>query len=330
MSKSSETTQVPNKKHFSESDSQSLDQVLARKPVVKIEISAGPCRHHAKGFCKRRDNCLFLHTQENCPNHDGYNKVCQDKACLLRHPELCKHFLKSQCFFGEKCHLSHPPEASPSIVHSMMSGLQARVAVMISELSNMKKMFVEEQKQKPPDPMEIVKDFISKDDISGIVKDMKCYVKDAMDIIRDSTRKEMVAIRQETKAVFLKISDMQTDHQLKFNNMKKDDHQNFIDKNDIPDIFKDLRHKVKEALKAAKDDYTKDAKDIRLEFDNIKEAFEESKDDIDNVVKEVGHIHRHTNTFFYDISKMKDDIDQITVLKEDKEKHLLNAQSEDD
>ena len=148
MLNSSETTQVQTKKQSSESDNKGLGPVLARKPVVTIEINGGPCRHHAKGFCKRRDACLFSHTQENCPNH-GYNKVCQDVACMLRHPEVCKHFLKARCFFGDKCHLFHPTEASPLLVHSMVTSLQAKVADM--------EKFAEEQKHKPPDTMEIAK-----------------------------------------------------------------------------------------------------------------------------------------------------------------------------
>ena len=60
---------------------------------------------------------------------------------------------------------------------------------------------------------------------------------------------------------------------------------------------------------------------------NIKEAFGESKDEIDRVVKEVGVIHRNTNAFFSDLSKMKDDISQITILKEDREEYLQKMTS---
>ena len=119
---------------------QSLCQTRERVPPsapaeIVIEIKPGWCRHHSNGFCKRREAWQFSHIQENCPDH-GLDKNCENTACMLRHPQTCKHFLKSRCFFGEKCHLFHPRQATPGIVHSLMTELQIKVNEMTKSYQN--------------------------------------------------------------------------------------------------------------------------------------------------------------------------------------------------
>ena len=115
------TTEQSNKSELCQADKdinqQSLSQVLARSASsdLTIEINPGFCHHFSNGFCKQREACQFSHKQENCPNH-GFNRTCEGTDCMLRHRQTCKHFLKSRCFFGDKCHFLHPPEANPVMV----------------------------------------------------------------------------------------------------------------------------------------------------------------------------------------------------------------------
>ena len=154
----SATTQVQNIEQCSESNNLSLDPVSARNslvpdllagkgPSVLIEINPGFCRHYSKGFCKRKDACLFSHSQENCQNY-GYNKTCEDNKCPDRHPKLCKHFIKARCFFGKNCLFLHPPDPDFVRMQSKISELQVKLDRMTFGLSSMEEKFMEKGKAK--------------------------------------------------------------------------------------------------------------------------------------------------------------------------------------
>eukprot|EP00092_Neocalanus_flemingeri_P035912 GFUD01039101.1.p1 GENE.GFUD01039101.1~~GFUD01039101.1.p1 ORF type:complete len:463 (-),score=103.13 GFUD01039101.1:300-1688(-) len=268
---------------------QSLCQVTGG--VVTIEINPGFCRHHAKGFCKQRGACQFSHNQENCPDH-GYSKTCENKTCLLRHPDTCKHFLKSRCFFGEKCHFFHPPEANPKIMHSMVDELQVKVDTMTRELSNMKeKIFMENKKPKPPDPTEIVN--VTRSDMENMCKKvLEIFKKDMTELAKE--------IRLDLMARLSTIKVSQT-------SVSNDDIAQAIE-----EMKHDIKDKYKEVLEISKDDITEVAKKIRLDLqvqcsqvmDNTIRASEVSED---NTKRKIGVIQQDTTNIFSRLSRMETD-----------------------
>ena len=84
-------------------------------PTVNLKEES--CRHHLRGFCKRKDcRCRYDHPTPICPQHrpdfpavhmKEQTVICRARGCKLRHPDTCSHYEQSRCFFGERRALSH-------------------------------------------------------------------------------------------------------------------------------------------------------------------------------------------------------------------------------
>ena len=59
------------------------------------------CYHYNLGYCKNKNNCIYLHSDEECVNN------CIDDNCLKRHRKLCKD--GENCFYynNNKCEFNH-------------------------------------------------------------------------------------------------------------------------------------------------------------------------------------------------------------------------------
>ena len=68
-----------------------LENVAGDAIVEKVKRK---CRYHNRGFCKRKGDCRFVHSEQICKDHMR-NKECEIKDCPDRHPKMCK-WLKSK------------------------------------------------------------------------------------------------------------------------------------------------------------------------------------------------------------------------------------------
>jgi hypothetical protein len=84
------------------------------------------CKHWLKGHCRQKEECLFSHTVENCPDHIGV-ETCQNTSCNLRHQQIWEHYLRSKCLFGKKCNLLHKSPTNPTVLQTMVNSLQSTV-----------------------------------------------------------------------------------------------------------------------------------------------------------------------------------------------------------
>lgn len=302
------TTEQSNKSELCQADKdinqQSLSQVLARSASsdLTIEINPGFCRHFSNGFCKQREACQFSHKQENCPNH-GFNRTCEGTDCMLRHRQTCKHFLKSRCFFGDKCHFLHPPEANPVMVHSMITELQIKVNEMTRELQDMKEKFsIEKEKPKPPDPTEYIHK-IAKNiriDMNAMgktfaqsAKEMKNDIRVIKNDIKEECKKDQQDFENHTTMKFVYIKNEIIEISFNLSNMKDD-----------IDILKIDKDECKTALKESKDDITKVAKEIRHDLkDMCRTSKDETKSIIDLVLKEKGEDNQYARAQIVDMER---------------------------
>ena len=61
------------------------------------------CKFNQSGFCKYQNHCRKQHI-----NDSGPTSMCNNMACLLRHPKVCKYFTNfRRCKFGESCAYLH-------------------------------------------------------------------------------------------------------------------------------------------------------------------------------------------------------------------------------
>ena len=60
------------------------------------------CKYYNRGFCKKREFCVYLHKSATiCES--GRNKTkCENNWCEQRHPRTCKYYLRGTCWRDEK------------------------------------------------------------------------------------------------------------------------------------------------------------------------------------------------------------------------------------
>jgi hypothetical protein len=86
------------------------------KPCTKI-VKPKQCRYDRKGFCNKRERCLFFHTQRVCEDYVVIG-VCSQENCEQRHPQNCHSFLQSQCKWGKRCKYLHKEQIIEKIIKS--------------------------------------------------------------------------------------------------------------------------------------------------------------------------------------------------------------------
>jgi hypothetical protein len=103
------------------------------------------CHHFQTGFCKFGEHCRKRHVQEICQT-----KQCKSKACIQRHPNVCKYFAtQNTCKFGEKCAYQHKISKDKSEINELVARVGAlentiqvmsqKIKVLEDELQNEKK-----------------------------------------------------------------------------------------------------------------------------------------------------------------------------------------------
>ena len=106
--------------HFTISHSQT--KVHISEDFKKLKMKHTVCKHFQTGFCKFGEHCRKQHVQEICPT-----KQCKSKACIQRHPNVCKYFAThNTCKFGEKCAYQHKISKGKSDINELV----ARVGVL--------------------------------------------------------------------------------------------------------------------------------------------------------------------------------------------------------
>ena len=64
------------------------------------------CKYWNKGFCKRKENCLYEHIQEDCETHKRFED-CNNKECKKRHRKTCRDWLREGCRRKGDCAYLH-------------------------------------------------------------------------------------------------------------------------------------------------------------------------------------------------------------------------------
>ena len=84
---------------------------------IKHRKKSKQCRYDRKGFCKRRESCHFVHSDEICEDYVVVG-VCSKDDCRQRHPEYCYSFLQSHCKWGQSCRYLHKEQMKEMIINS--------------------------------------------------------------------------------------------------------------------------------------------------------------------------------------------------------------------
>ena len=80
------------------------------------------CRFNQYGFCKFKNTCFRKHVNSICEN-----VRCFKSDCELRHPKMCRYFLKySHCKFGEYCKFKHQDNSS-SVINKEIEKLKLEI-----------------------------------------------------------------------------------------------------------------------------------------------------------------------------------------------------------
>ena len=78
------------------------DSKVNDKKELKIK-----CKFFNSGFCRRKENCPFVHkTLDVCNVHENGIK-CENRNCENRHPKLCRYYRRGSCFRNESCYFLH-------------------------------------------------------------------------------------------------------------------------------------------------------------------------------------------------------------------------------
>ena len=59
------------------------------------------CYHYNMGYCKNKNNCIYLHNNEVCENN------CIDDNCLKRHRQFFKDGQNCYYFSNNTCKFNH-------------------------------------------------------------------------------------------------------------------------------------------------------------------------------------------------------------------------------
>ena len=89
-------------KNLAELDAKIIDSTNIIEKLKKSSISetkdeeVKQCIFDRTGFCREKDQCMFLHTDEVCEIFLG-NQICWKKKCIKRHPKVCRYFKRGVC-----------------------------------------------------------------------------------------------------------------------------------------------------------------------------------------------------------------------------------------
>ena len=65
------------------------------------------CKYYNRGFCKKREFCVYLHKSATICESRRNGTKCENNRCEQRHPRTCKHYLRSACWRDESCAYLH-------------------------------------------------------------------------------------------------------------------------------------------------------------------------------------------------------------------------------
>jgi hypothetical protein len=103
------------------------------------DVTLAHCKHHQNGFCKFGERCRRRHINESCPQQD-----CKSKACLKRHPKLCKFFATfNSCKFGENCAYKHITSSKQHTIDNLLvktASLENAVKEMTDRIESLEKV----------------------------------------------------------------------------------------------------------------------------------------------------------------------------------------------
>ena len=170
----------------------SLEAIYREKDLLQQKINCIDESIKLKGFCNKRERCLFFHTQRVCEDYVVIG-VCSQENCEQRHPQNCHSFLQSQCKWGKRCKYMHKEQIIEKIIKSRGNKKENH------------KDAIEVVETEEEDPLSNCNECTNEDKCIGCI--MQRVYNDSFECLDDSDTESIESIMKKAKA-FEKDEDM--------------------------------------------------------------------------------------------------------------------------